>query len=103
MNDKSTGRQESGDGGEGDARARQGGNRPLTLAELFDEDRLEMMSCRYSDYDPDRLNGEWLEEYPNASLSPKAVSACVGRSLASIDPGSGANQAKRDLQADVCF
>lgn len=56
----------------------------LTLAELFDEDRLEVMSCRYADYDPMRLGGGadssdsggtlgWLEEYPNPSLSPKAV------------------------------
>lgn len=50
---------------------------PLTMAELFDEDRLEMMGCRLADYDPARLaaeGGEWLEEYPNPSLSPKAVS-----------------------------
>ena len=49
---------------------------PLTMAELFDEDRLEMMGCRLADYDPARLaadGGEWLEEYPNPSLSPKAV------------------------------
>lgn len=57
----------------------------LTLGELFDEDRLEVMSCRYADYDPARLGGGsdsggsgggmgWLEEYPNPSLSPKAVS-----------------------------
>ena len=49
---------------------------PLTMAELFDEDRLEMMGCRLADYDPARLaaeGGEWLEEHPNPSLSPKAV------------------------------
>lgn len=35
-----------------------------------------MMSCRYKDYDPVRLaegGGDWLEEEPNPSLSPKAV------------------------------
>lgn len=50
---------------------------PLSLAELFDEDRLEMMSCKYADYDPACLaaagGGDWLEERPNPSLSPKAV------------------------------
>lgn len=53
--------------------------RTLTVAELFDEDRLEVMSCKLADYDPARLAaeaggaGEWLEENPNPSLSPKAV------------------------------
>lgn len=49
---------------------------PLTMAELFDEDRLEMMGCRLADYDPTRLaaeGGGWLEEHPNPLLSPKAV------------------------------
>lgn len=63
-----------------DGRAQERGRsspRPLTIAELFDEDRLEVMSCRYADYDPARLasgGGDWLEEHPNPSLSPKAVS-----------------------------
>lgn len=51
--------------------------RPLTIAELFDEDLLDVMSCKYADYDPARLaaaGGDWLEENPNPSLSPKAVS-----------------------------
>lgn len=37
-----------------------------------------MMSCKYADYDPARLaaaGGDWLEERPNTSLSPKAASA----------------------------
>lgn len=48
----------------------------LSVAELFDEDRLEVMSCKYADYDPASLltaGGDWLEERPNPSLSPKAV------------------------------
>lgn len=35
-----------------------------------------MMSCNYADYDPAYLGaagGDWLEERPNPSLSPKAV------------------------------
>lgn len=74
MDDKSVEGQRavSSDGGR-----EQAGDRRLTLAELFDEDRLEVMSCKYRDYDPERLaagDGEWLEEHPSPSLSPKAVS-----------------------------
>ena len=70
VDDKSVAGGRAGEGGESPPRS-------LTVAELFDEDRLEMMSCKYADYDPARLaaaGGDWLEEYPNASLSPKAVS-----------------------------
>ena len=70
VDDKSVAGGRTGEGGESPPRS-------LTVAELFDEDRLEMMSCKYADYDPARLTaagGDWLEEYPNASLSPKAVS-----------------------------
>ncbi|CAM9355964.1 unnamed protein product [Scytosiphon promiscuus] len=65
----------------------------LTMAELFDEDRLEMMSCKYADYDPAYLGaagGDWLEERPNPSLSPKAVALTCIISLRQNDDGSGA-------------
>lgn len=76
MDDRSVGGLRGGERSEGGAGG-QRESRGLTLAELFDEDRLEVMSCRYKDYDPVRLaesGGDWLEEEPNPSLSPKAVS-----------------------------
>ncbi|CAN0078026.1 unnamed protein product, partial [Hapterophycus canaliculatus] len=85
-------------GGRADGGGGEGAPPPrLTVAELFDEDRLEMMSCKYADYDPAYLGaaggagGDWLEDRPNSSLSPKAVALTCIISLRQNDDGSGAS------------
>ncbi|CAM9622814.1 unnamed protein product [Ectocarpus sp. 8 AP-2014] len=76
----------------------------LSVAELFDEDRLEMMSCKYADYDPACLaaagGGDWLEERPNPSLSPKAVALTCILSLRQNDDGSGSDATTDDSRGD---